>query len=61
MRYIVKQMYDPSINKTYYGVFTDQELGFVHHMDEYQNLILMLDTEEHANIICDILNEEDNN
>lgn len=60
MKYIVKQVYDPSIDKTYYGVFTDQELGFVHHVGEYQNLILMLDTEEHANIICEILNKEDN-
>ena len=60
MRYIVKQMYDPSIDKTYYGVFTDQEVGFVHHIGEEQNLILLLDTEEHANIICEILNKEDN-
>lgn len=59
MRYIVKQMYDPSIDRTYYGVFIDQELGFVHHESEDQNLLLLLDTEEHANIICEILNEED--
>ena len=60
MKYIVKQVYDPSIDKTYYGVFTDQEVGFVHHIGEEQNLILLLDTEEHANIICEILNKEDN-
>jgi hypothetical protein len=60
MKYIVKQMYDPSIDRIYYGVFTDQELGFIHHESEDQNLLLLLDEEEHANIICAILNEEDN-
>ena len=61
MRYIVKQIHDPSIDKTYYGVFTDQELGFIHHVGEEQNLILLLDREDHAYEICRILNEEDNN
>ena len=59
MKYIVKPIHDPSIDKTYYGVFINQELGFVHHIGEDQNLLLLLDTEEHANIICEILNEED--
>ena len=59
MKYIVKQIHDPAIDKTYYGVFTNQELGFVHHIGEEQNLILLLDEEEHANMICHILNLED--
>ena len=53
MKYIVKVVHDPSTDKTRYGVYHSMYSG------KHLSLILLLDTEEHANIICDILNEEE--
>lgn len=58
MKYVVKQVDDPSTDRIYYGVYVDQDLGYLYYKAE--DLILLLDREEHANIICYILNLEDN-
>ncbi len=55
MKYIVKVVHDPSTDKTRYGVYHSMYSG------KHLSLILLLDTEEHADIICNILNEEENN
>ena len=57
-RYIVKE-YEEN-DKIYYGVYDNQCMDPM-RVTYYQNLILFMNEKEHADIICDLLNLENEN